>query len=268
MTSYDFIEEGPRSKVPKLTDCPSSETFVPDETGIGGLVPTTNLLPEERAISRSTSEGTGFSVISSPFMHSSNSESHFTTDGIPYIDHRAANPSGNGERSANTAHLGLGETQSSMMNENLGSDGSHLNPISEEANNQVGTGISETEKLSKDSYWCSHNRVRSMCRECKGNQVCGHDRYRRNCRECGGSQVCPHGKQKSICKACGGSQICIHKKQKQDCRVCGKCIHGCLKRDCSKCKKCAHNKQPGTCKLCVFCEHGMKLYVCAECKRR
>ena len=75
------------------------------------------------------------------------------------------------------------------------------------------------EEGSRVVYRCKHDRIRAMCKDCKGTQICCHDRVRRQCKECKGGSICSHGRQRSMCVDCGGSQICPHRKQKRQCTL-------------------------------------------------
>ena len=56
----------------------------------------------------------------------------------------------------------------------------------------------------QEVWWriCSHQRVRSRCKECGGGSICQHQRERSKCKECGGASICPHQRRRSTCKEC------------------------------------------------------------------
>lgn len=56
---------------------------------------------------------------------------------------------------------------------------------------------------------CEHNKVRNICKECKGVSICEHNKHRCYCKECKGSQICEHDKQRRYCKICNIFKICI-----------------------------------------------------------
>jgi hypothetical protein len=121
---------------------------------------------------------------------------------------------------------------------------------------------------------CIHNKRKSRCKECGGNELCIHDKQKYQCKECGGSQICIHNIQKAKCKDCGGSQICIHNKFKSRCKDCGGnefCIHNKLKNMCKECDGasiCEHNRHRPHCKECKgisICEHNKRKSMCKLC---
>ncbi len=65
-----------------------------------------------------------------------------------------------------------------------------------------------------------HDKVRSVCIECKGASICPHDKLKYNCIECKGPNICIHNKIKHYCSDCKGAGICIHEKQKGKCKIC------------------------------------------------
>ena len=91
---------------------------------------------------------------------------------------------------------------------------------------------------SKMRKKCSHNRIKSECKECGGSSICEHNRRKYSCKECGGSSICEHNRQKSKCKECGGSSFCEHNRQKSKCK------------DCGGSSICEHNRQKTVCKQC------------------
>ena len=97
-------------------------------------------------------------------------------------------------------------------------------------------------KANRIKLLCEHQRRRTQCKECGGNQICEHQRRRTQCKECGGSSICEHYRQRSTCKECGGSQVCEHQRLRSICKECGGnsiCEH---QKERSKCKICSpHN---------------------------
>ena len=67
---------------------------------------------------------------------------------------------------------------------------------------------------------CSHNRIKSQCKECGGSEICPHNRQKTKCKECGGGSICIHNRIKYRCKECGGSEICLHDRRKSRCLAC------------------------------------------------
>jgi hypothetical protein len=122
---------------------------------------------------------------------------------------------------------------------------------------------------------CIHGRRKTICKECGGGSLCEHNRERIKCKLCGGNSVCEHKRIKSLCKECGGSQICQHNQNKHNCKECGGksfCEHNKRKSECSNCNGggiCEHNRRRYDCKECrgiAFCEHNKKKARCIECK--
>ena len=68
--------------------------------------------------------------------------------------------------------------------------------------------------------YCSHNRVKSRCRECKGREICKHNKRISVCKECKGGSICEHNKLRSICKECKGGSICEHDNLRHRCNEC------------------------------------------------
>jgi hypothetical protein len=60
---------------------------------------------------------------------------------------------------------------------------------------------------------CEHNKMRNMCKECKGASICPHNRERYSCKECKGSQICVHNKRRQMCADCNGTSICKSKNE-------------------------------------------------------
>jgi len=129
-------------------------------------------------------------------------------------------------------------------------------------------------KECKGGSICMHNRIRSYCKECKGGSICEHNRSKYNCKECKGSSICEHNRIKSVCKECKGSSICEHNRRKSRCKECkggSICIHNRSKYDCKECKGgrfCIHNRSKFYCKdcnnfYCDFCDknYGSKPYL-------
>lgn len=121
---------------------------------------------------------------------------------------------------------------------------------------------------------CEHNKIKTICKECRGGSICNHNKIRSSCKDCRGGSICIHNKHKSICKDCKGSSICKHNKMKQYCKECkgsSICQHNKIKNTCKECKGssiCQHNRMKSKCKECggsSICEHDRIKSVCKEC---
>jgi hypothetical protein len=122
--------------------------------------------------------------------------------------------------------------------------------------------------------YCEHNRVKSRCKECGGNELCKHNRRKSHCKDCGGKSICEHNKIRSRCKECGGKSICEHNRRKEHCRECDGssfCEHNNYKSRCKECggsSICEHNKVKSVCRECggsSFCIHNKQKKRCKEC---
>ena len=121
---------------------------------------------------------------------------------------------------------------------------------------------------------CVHGRRKTICKECGGGSLCEHGRERIKCKLCGGNSVCEHKRIKSACKECGGSEICQHNRNKHNCRECGGkafCEHDKRKTECNECKGggiCGHMRRRYDCKECdgtAFCQHNKRKAQCKDC---
>lgn len=74
-----------------------------------------------------------------------------------------------------------------------------------------------------ESVFCSHDRMRSKCKDCGGSEICEHSRYKYQCRDCKGSQICQHDRVRHQCRDCGGSMFCEHDVQRHTCKLCNPC---------------------------------------------
>ena len=45
---------------------------------------------------------------------------------------------------------------------------------------------------------CSHERIKSQCKECRGSNICEHQRQKHQCKEC----ICEHKRIRTKCKEC------------------------------------------------------------------
>lgn len=130
------------------------------------------------------------------------------------------------------------------------------------------------EHKTKPRKNCKHNKRKSYCKECNGNQFCKHNKRKSNCKECGGTQICKHNKLKYRCKECRGGSICEHNRIKSGCKECvggSICIHKKRKSICKECvgkQICKHDKIRTICKKCgggSICEHNRIKSKCKEC---
>ena len=111
--------------------------------------------------------------------------------------------------------------------------------------------------IDRKKLYCSHNKKKSKCKICGGNDICKHNKEKYDCIDCGGKGICIHGSRKRTCVECKGSQICIHKKHKN------RCV------ECKGSQICIHNKNKYLCVLCdgkAICEHKINKNVCKICK--
>ena len=132
----------------------------------------------------------------------------------------------------------------------------------------------ESNSSNDKKNYCEHNKIKRICKDCKGISICEHNRMKTTCKECKGNSICEHNKIKYICKDCKGKSICIHDKIKYvciDCKGSQICIHNNIKAKCKDCKGyslCIHNKEQYHCKECngkSFCIHDKKKYICKDC---
>ena len=63
---------------------------------------------------------------------------------------------------------------------------------------------------------CIHSVTKNECKRCR--YKCEHNKERSRCRDCGGNEFCIHNKLKQQCRDCGGNAYCIHNKIKSYCR--------------------------------------------------
>tara|TARA_R110000822_G_scaffold186035_3_gene325158 strand:+ start:78 stop:881 length:804 start_codon:yes stop_codon:yes gene_type:complete len=96
---------------------------------------------------------------------------------------------------------------------------------------------------------CIHNRLKSLCVDCKGGSICIHGKIKSACRYCDGSSFCIHNINKKYCRTCCKTSFCIHNKIKVSCKKCGGsniCTHN---REKARCKECS------TVLNCPTCEY-------------
>lgn len=134
--------------------------------------------------------------------------------------------------------------------------------------------INEYNQTRGHKFMCEHNRRRSRCKQCGGQDICEHNRRRCRCKQCGGKSICEHNRIRSICKECGGNSICEHSRIRSVCKECGGnsiCDHNRIRSTCKECGRksfCAHNRVRSVCKECrgkSICEHNRVRWVCKEC---
>jgi hypothetical protein len=121
---------------------------------------------------------------------------------------------------------------------------------------------------------CPHDKIKSVCKDCKGSAICVHGRRKSICKECGGVSLCEHGREKIKCKLCGGTSVCEHNRIKSACKECTGnqiCQHSRNKYNCRDCggkSFCQHDKKKTECKDCKggsLCSHMRRRYTCREC---
>ena len=101
--------------------------------------------------------------------------------------------------------------------------------------------------------YCLHDRVCSICKECKGGSICLHNRILSRCRECKGSSFCLHNRIRSKCRECQGASICSHNRMRITCYICQpESNYFCIRRY-SNGTRCTTIKNPKYDKYCVAC---------------
>ena len=58
----------------------------------------------------------------------------------------------------------------------------------------------QCKELGRISYLCLHNRRRTRCKDCKGNDLCEHNKMKQSCKYC--ATRCEHGKIVCRCPHC------------------------------------------------------------------